>query len=90
MRTRWPWLFVLLAVVIVWPAATQDGAALDIYFVDVEGGAATLMIAPSGESMLVDTGHPGTVDAARIAAAADGSFTVTNGRNGFSKTYAGS
>ena len=68
MRTRWPRLFVLLAVVIAWPAATQDGAALDIYFVDVEGGAATLMIAPSGEAMLVDTGHPGTVDAERIAA----------------------
>ena len=26
----------------------------------------------------------------KVSAAADGSFTVTNGRNGFSKTYAGS
>ncbi len=32
---------------------------LDIYFIDVEGGQATLLVAPSGESMLVDTGFPG-------------------------------
>jgi beta-lactamase superfamily II metal-dependent hydrolase len=45
---------------------------LDIYFLDVEGGQATLFVAPSGESMLVDTGwsaHEGR-DANRIAAAA--------------------
>ena len=29
---------------------------LRIYFVDVEGGAATLIVTPAGESMLVDTG----------------------------------
>ena len=40
--------------------------------VDVEGGEATLFVAPSGESMLVDTGWPGFEgrDADRIAAAA--------------------
>jgi competence protein ComEC len=45
---------------------------LDIYFIDVEGGQATLLVAPSGESMLVDTGHPGFEgrDVARIEAAA--------------------
>src|SRR6185295_13105067 len=45
---------------------------LDIYWIDVEGGAATLIIAPSGESLLVDTGFPGNDDrdAKRIAAAA--------------------
>ncbi len=32
---------------------------LDIYFVDVEGGQATLIVTPEGESMLVDSGHPG-------------------------------
>lgn len=31
---------------------------LEIYFVDVEGGAATLITTPAGESMLVDTGNP--------------------------------
>src|SRR6201997_3647943 len=29
---------------------------LDIYWIDVEGGAATLIVSPSGESMLIDTG----------------------------------
>jgi beta-lactamase superfamily II metal-dependent hydrolase len=45
---------------------------LDIYWIDVEGGAATLIIAPSGESLLVDTGFPGNEDrdAKRIQAAA--------------------
>ncbi|HEU4754759.1 MAG TPA: MBL fold metallo-hydrolase [Armatimonadota bacterium] len=31
---------------------------LDIYFIDVEGGAATLMVTPAGESVLVDSGWP--------------------------------
>lgn len=31
---------------------------LDIYFIDVEGGAATLMVTPRGESVLVDCGWP--------------------------------
>ena len=35
---------------------------LDIYWIDVEGGAATLMVTPSGESLLVDTGNPGQDD----------------------------
>jgi len=45
---------------------------LQIYFVDVEGGAATLIVTPAGESMLVDTGNPGNDDrdAKRIYAAA--------------------
>ena len=38
----------------------------------MEGGAATLIVAPSGESLLVDTGFPGNDDrdAKRIQAAA--------------------
>jgi beta-lactamase superfamily II metal-dependent hydrolase len=44
---------------------------LEIYWIDTDGGAATLVIAPSGESMLIDTGYPdGDRDAARIHAAA--------------------
>ena len=45
---------------------------MEVYFVDVEGGQATLMVAPSGESLLVDTGWAGHNhrDADRIAAAA--------------------
>jgi competence protein ComEC len=42
-----------------------------IYSIDVEGGQATLIVAPSGASMLVDTGWPGSNgrDAERIQAA---------------------
>lgn len=39
---------------------------LDIYWVDVEGGAATLIITPARESILIDTGNPGDRDANRI------------------------
>jgi competence protein ComEC len=35
--------------------AAQPGH-LDIYWIDVEGGAATLIVSPTGESMLIDTG----------------------------------
>ncbi|MEO8097034.1 MAG: MBL fold metallo-hydrolase [Acidobacteriota bacterium] len=45
---------------------------LDIYWIDVEGGAATLIVSPTGESLLVDAGFPGSGDrdAQRIAQAA--------------------
>src|SRR5262245_55733240 len=45
---------------------------VEIYFVDVEGGQATLVVAPSKQSLLVDTGWAGfnARDATRIAAAA--------------------
>jgi beta-lactamase superfamily II metal-dependent hydrolase len=45
----------------------QHRTALDIYFVDVEGGQSTLFVSPSKQSLLVDTGYPGTRDADRIA-----------------------
>lgn len=46
-------------------------ADLLIYCIDVEGGQATLIVAPSGTSMLVDTGWPGSSgrDAERIETA---------------------
>jgi beta-lactamase superfamily II metal-dependent hydrolase len=45
---------------------------LQIHWIDVEGGAATLFVAPTGESLLFDTGYPGNGDrdAKRIYAAA--------------------
>ncbi len=39
------------------PAGAQDGR-LDFYFVDVEGGAATLIVTPAGEAILIDSGYP--------------------------------
>jgi hypothetical protein len=54
--------------------AAQSRTTLDIYVVDVEGGNATLFVAPSGESLLIDTGNvaPSAAirDAGRIVAAA--------------------
>lgn len=48
------------------------GGTLRVYFVDVEGGQATLFVTPAGQSLLIDTGWPGNDhrDANRIAAAA--------------------
>jgi beta-lactamase superfamily II metal-dependent hydrolase len=43
---------------------------LDIYFIDTEGGAATLIVTPLGESVLIDCGNPGRRDAERIHDAA--------------------
>jgi beta-lactamase superfamily II metal-dependent hydrolase len=62
------------------PAAAQNRTTLDIYVVDVEGGNATLFVAPSGESVLIDTGNVAP-DAARrdadriLAAARDAHLT---------------
>src|SRR5450631_3985917 len=54
-------------------ALAQTRTTLDIYVVDVEGGNATLLVAPSGESLLIDTGNvaPDSAirDAERIMAA---------------------
>jgi len=46
-------------LVLLLAALPLTGAAgLEIYFVDVEGGQATLIVSPSGQSMLVDAGWP--------------------------------
>lgn len=48
----------------------NDKDALRVYFVDVEGGQATLFVTPEHESLLIDTGYPGNDgrDAGRIVA----------------------
>jgi competence protein ComEC len=53
-------------------SAPEAGKTLRIFFVDVEGGQATLFVTPAGESLLIDTGWPGNNgrDADRIVAAA--------------------
>ena len=65
------WFCALLAmasVVAAIPASAARG--LEIYFVDTEGGAATLIVTPAGESTLIDCGNPGERDADRIYQAA--------------------
>jgi beta-lactamase superfamily II metal-dependent hydrolase len=76
---------VTIALLLAAAAATGAGAAktLDIFFIDVEGGQATLVVTPAGQALLIDTGFPSTGtfdsvaaepsaarDANRIAAAA--------------------
>jgi hypothetical protein len=59
----------LALLALAFPAQLQAGAAdkrLDVYWIDVEGGAATLIVTPIGESVLVDTGSPGRRDPGRI------------------------
>jgi beta-lactamase superfamily II metal-dependent hydrolase len=67
-------LAALLAGAAAVSAAAQTRTTLDIYVVDVEGGNATLFVAPSGESLLIDTGNTGPQasvrDASRIMEAA--------------------
>lgn len=48
-------------------AQGKSHGPLQVYFIDVEGGQATLFVGADGESLLVDTGNPGTRDAERIA-----------------------
>jgi len=53
------------------PAPKAQPGKLGMYWIDTEGGAATLIVSPSGESLLIDTGYPdGDRDPKRILAAA--------------------
>src|SRR5882724_1517252 len=63
-------LFFLTVAFAMPPGDAQK--ALQVYFVDVEGGQATLFVTPAGQSLLIDTGWPGNNgrDADRIVAAA--------------------
>src|SRR5260221_10811444 len=61
-----------LCLTTAWAASSNVKKALRIYFVDVEGGQATLFVTPAKQSLLIDTGWPGNDgrDADRIVAAA--------------------
>jgi len=64
---------ILALAVLIATASRAQGSGKDllIYTIDVEGGQATLLVAPGGHSLLVDTGWPGNNgrDAQRIQAA---------------------
>ncbi len=65
-------LVSLLAAAVTYLAlapGAHAGAAdkrLDFTWVDVEGGAATLLTTPAGETVLLDVGNPGERDSGRI------------------------
>jgi competence protein ComEC len=59
------------AVLLLILAAPVSAAGLQIFFIDVEGGQATLVVTPAGESLLIDAGYGRTSrDPDRIVAAA--------------------
>ena len=62
---------IVIAASLVLAPAVCSAQALRLYFIDVEGGQATLIVTPSGQSMLIDTGWRTDTsrDAERIAAA---------------------
>ena len=57
----------LITILVVASVASAAPKTFDVYFIDVEGGAATLIVTPAGESVLIDTGFPGDRDSQRIA-----------------------
>ncbi len=63
---------LLFSLALCLAPALQAAKTLDIYFIDVEGGQCTLIISPSGQSMLIDTGWRGFNgrDADRVATVA--------------------
>jgi competence protein ComEC len=61
------WLRIIISVVpliLVLETRAAD-RGLEVYWVDVEGGA-TLIVTPAGESLLIDSGMPGGRDSGRI------------------------
>jgi len=73
MRASIAFVVVVVLCAAVAVAQTRDAKTLDVYVIDVEGGNATLFVAPSGESLLIDSGNGGAAavrDAQRILGAA--------------------
>jgi len=65
---------VMAVILCIASACATTPKTLDVYFIDVEGGQATLLVSPGRESLLIDAGYPGegndARDAKRIVAAA--------------------
>jgi competence protein ComEC len=55
-------IVALALVVLLGGADAPPRKTLDIYFIDVMGGAATLVVTPDGESVLLDSGWAGFQD----------------------------
>jgi beta-lactamase superfamily II metal-dependent hydrolase len=60
---------VVMVALIGVVTSVRSAGTLDIYWIDVEGGASTLIVTPDGHSVLADTGFDGfnDRDASRIA-----------------------
>jgi competence protein ComEC len=63
-----PTLLLLTFISLSLPSPAPSRRTLDLYFIDSEGGAATLIVTPAAESILIDAGwpDPNARDAKRI------------------------
>ena len=71
MRVLFASLVVLMLLVSAPGAQTRPAKVaktFDFYVIDVEGGAATLFVTPTGETAMIDSGNPGVRDLDRIMA----------------------
>jgi beta-lactamase superfamily II metal-dependent hydrolase len=55
-------MFICMLMASAATAVNAQSGNLRIYWVDTEGGAATLIVTPSGQSLLADSGNPGSDD----------------------------
>jgi len=65
-------IVVTVLLIVALASAASGAQALEIFFIDVEGGASTLIVTPAGQSLLIDAGYGAREgrDPARILAAA--------------------
>ena len=69
------------------PQAIRAERTLEIYFIDTEGGQATLFVSPSGESMLVDTGFAGNGGMPAAASGNSGAAPITRDADRISSVF---
>ena len=53
-------LIRIAVIVLLMVSALSAAKTLDMYMIDVEGSKAFLLVSPSGQSMLIDAGIPGS------------------------------
>lgn len=90
MRSLTVFLLGLALTLALAAAQTRTSKGLDLYVVDVEGGNAEPFVAPPRGAGGPPNPTPAPNGAAfwiKVSAQQDGSYTVTNTRNSFSKTY---
>jgi len=56
-------VLTLILAAALFARAAAPARPLNIYWIDTEGGASTLIVTPTGESILVDTGNPSSPNA---------------------------
>jgi competence protein ComEC len=59
---------LILLLLLVLSAEAKSIKSLHIYSIDVEGGQSTLIVSPSGQTLLIDAGWPGKLGADRVLA----------------------